>query len=315
MKFQKLLLCICMGIFFPISCEEIQSFKPIPMKWKDISEKFPNLPIGISVFSGQNKQLPLNAWYVEVDHHNPNLKVDIVVSKDHDLRETLAEFYDRLGASVLINGGYFLMHKNPAQHVGLLIDDGNVISKTLSSMLKRNKRYLLNRSAIGFNELNEMDIAWIGSKNDTILEWDYPADNQPDKPAVNINFNDAKVWNVYDALQAGPVIVSKGRKFIADNEEVFFWSKIPDIHPRSAVGFTDDGKYIFMVIDGRQAESRGVDLKELSVLMYDLGCYEAINLDGGGSSALVVNGRLLNKPAGLTAQREVMSAIAVFNQK
>ena len=75
-----------------------------------------------------------------------------------------------------------------------------------------------------------------------------------------------------------------------------------------------DGKYILMVVDGRQPGSRGVDLNELSILMYDLDCYEAINLDGGGSSALVVNGKLLNKPAGFNTQREVMSAIAVFSE-
>jgi exopolysaccharide biosynthesis protein len=46
--------------------------------------------------------------------------------------------------------------------------------------------------------------------------------------------------------------------------------------------------------------------------MYDLDCEEAINLDGGGSSAIVVNGELLNNPVGFNIQREVMSAIAVF---
>ena len=78
--------------------------------------------------------------------------------------------------------------------------------------------------------------------------------------------------------------------------------------------YTKDGKYIFLVVDGRQPGSRGVDLNELSIMMFDLDCVEAINLDGGGSSAIVVNGKLLNKPAGFTIQREVMSAIAVFSE-
>ena len=55
-------------------------------------------------------------------------------------------------------------------------------------------------------------------------------------------------------------------------------------------------------------------MNELSIMMFDLDCVEAINLDGGGSSAIVVNGKLLNKPAGFTIQREVMSAIAVFSE-
>ena len=70
-----------------------------------------------------------------------------------------------------------------------------------------------------------------------------------------------------------------------------------------------------MVVDGRQASSRGVYLQELAVMMDNLDCVEAINLDGGGSSGIVVNGKILNRPTGTTAQREVMSAIAVLFQE
>ena len=45
--------------------------------------------------------------------------------------------------------------------------------------------------------------------------------------------------------------------------------------------------------------------------MVNLNCGEAVNLDGGGSSALVVNNQLINKPSGTSMEREVMSAIAV----
>ncbi len=67
-----------------------------------------------------------------------------------------------------------------------------------------------------------------------------------------------------------------------------------------------------LIVDGRQSESRGVNLDELAQIMKELGAVEALNLDGGGSSSIFANGRLLNKPAGGTSQREVMSAIAIF---
>ena len=67
-----------------------------------------------------------------------------------------------------------------------------------------------------------------------------------------------------------------------------------------------------MVVDGRQAESRGVYLEELAIMMSEFDCQEAINLDGGGSSAMVAESRLLNRPLGRTSQREVMSAIGIF---
>jgi hypothetical protein len=61
-------------------------------------------------------------------------------------------------------------------------------------------------------------------------------------------------------------------------------------HPRSVVGLSQDGNTLWLVaVDGRQEGwSRGASMRELGELMRDLGAYEAINLDGGGSTALVV---------------------------
>ena len=110
-------------------------------------------------------------------------------------------------------------------------------------------------------------------------------------------------------MSAGPALLKDGNLNITADEEVFFGSSIPDVHPRSAAGFTADGALILMVVDGRQDTSRGVYLEELAMLMRGVGAVEALNLDGGGSSALVVDGTLLNRPTGGVVEREVMSAI------
>jgi exopolysaccharide biosynthesis protein len=47
-------------------------------------------------------------------------------------------------------------------------------------------------------------------------------------------------------------------------------------------------------------------------MMNEFNCIEALNLDGGGSSAMVADSRLLNRPGGRTYQREVMSAVGIF---
>ena len=118
-----------------------------------------------------------------------------------------------------------------------------------------------------------------------------------------------------DAVAAGPCLVVNGEIYVTDTAEVFFGTSIPEVHPRTAAGYTLDGDLVLLVVDGRQDESRGVDLYELATIMRDLGCIEALNLDGGGSSTLVANQELLNRPAGGTVQREVMSALAVFYKK
>ena len=127
----------------------------------------------------------------------------------------------------------------------------------------------------------------------------------------SFDFSKTETWEVDDALHAGPVLMHEGKIRVTSDEEVFFGSTISNIHPRTAAGYRNSGELVLLVVDGRQIDSRGVDLQELAILMRDLGCVEAINLDGGGSSAMVVDGKLLNRPAGTTSQREVMSAIAV----
>jgi cysteine-rich repeat protein len=70
-----------------------------------------------------------------------------------------------------------------------------------------------------------------------------------------------------------------------------------DRHPRSAVCLEADGRHMwFVVIQGRVAWSIGMTWNETAVLMRDLGCWDAVMLDGGGSSTLVVNGQVKNTP-------------------
>jgi exopolysaccharide biosynthesis protein len=105
-----------------------------------------------------------------------------------------------------------------------------------------------------------------------------------------------------------------GVERITVDEEVFFGSSIPSVHPRTAACVAAAGELVLLVVDGRQRESRGVDLVELATLLRDLGCREAINLDGGGSSALVIDGELINRPVGDRDEREVMSALVLLER-
>ena len=75
--------------------------------------------------------------------------------------------------------------------------------------------------------------------------------------------------------------------------------------------FLNVTKEELLEIDGIQEKSANNILESIKNGMKDLDCIEAINLDGGGSSAMVVDGKLLNRPSGTSSQREVMSAIAV----
>lgn len=96
-----------------------------------------------------------------------------------------------------------------------------------------------------------------------------------------------------EVLSFGPALVTDGEIAVDADDEV---GKAMASNPRTAVGITADGHYLFVVSDGRTSESEGLSLLQLAQVMKDLGAVTAYNLDGGGSSAMVFNGQLVNKP-------------------
>jgi hypothetical protein len=87
-----------------------------------------------------------------------------------------------------------------------------------------------------------------------------------------------------------------------------------DLAPRTAVGFNAaKNKVYFVVVDGRNpGVSVGMTLNQLANFMIYLGCYQALNLDGGGSSTMVGNGKLVNDPSDAGGAREVASALLAY---
>lgn len=94
-------------------------------------------------------------------------------------------------------------------------------------------------------------------------------------------------------LSFGPALVMDCQISVTEEEEV---GKAKTSNPRTAIGIIDELHYIFVVSDGRTNESEGLTLYELAVFMQSCGVKTAYNLDGGGSSTMVFNGKLINNP-------------------
>ena len=107
---------------------------------------------------------------------------------------------------------------------------------------------------------------------------------------------------------AGPRLVENGAVRVTAGEEQFPGDIRYGRAPRSAVGVTKAGKIVFAVVDGRQEHSHGLTLTEFAELLVKFGVQNAINLDGGGSSALYVDGDVVNSPSDGT-ERSVGSAL------
>jgi Tol biopolymer transport system component len=112
--------------------------------------------------------------------------------------------------------------------------------------------------------------------------------------------------NVVDTLGGTPLLLDQGQR-----EAEKCPQSICAKHPRTAIGVTSQGKILLVVIDGRRTRSAGVTLVKLASVMKSLGAVSALNLDGGGSSTMVVKGRVKNVPSD-GKERPVSSAILVL---
>ena len=116
--------------------------------------------------------------------------------------------------------------------------------------------------------------------------------------AVTITETLGEAWDkaIY-AIGAGPRLVKNNKLFLTGKEETFPSDITRGRAPRTAVGVTKEGHILLVVVDGRQDHSIGMTLSELAAFMQEWGAVDAMNFDGGGSSEMVVNGAVVNKPS------------------
>ena len=109
-----------------------------------------------------------------------------------------------------------------------------------------------------------------------------------------------------EGITFGPPLIVDGKKMITDGDGG--WG----VGPRTAIGQRKDGTVLFVVIDGRQpGYSIGATLRDVQDVLYEKGAYIAANLDGGSSSTLYLNGKVVNKPADLLGERMIPTAFSV----
>jgi exopolysaccharide biosynthesis protein len=123
-------------------------------------------------------------------------------------------------------------------------------------------------------------------------------------------------WKMDVAIGGGPVLVQDAAIRITNEEERKFRGKqVMDKHPRTAMGYTSNGKLLVLVVEGRNPDASGATLVQLAEILKDLGCVEALNLDGGGSSCLLINGKETIKPSDKEGQRPVPAVFIISARK
>ena len=112
---------------------------------------------------------------------------------------------------------------------------------------------------------------------------------------VRLDIKFSPEWkDVNHIISGGPYLIKNGEIYVDMTAQKL--ASIGGRNPRTAIGYTKDNHLIMLTADGREGASIGLTLMELANLMKEFGCINAMNLDGGGSTVMYVNGQVVNKP-------------------
>ncbi|HEX9973614.1 MAG TPA: phosphodiester glycosidase family protein, partial [bacterium] len=232
-------------------------------------------------------------------------------------KEGVAPFTQRVGAIAAINGGYFDV--NGSTSFSAVVYPNEVLAQNISTIYRNSVPYPVTRSFFGITTERVLSVDWIyhfGSRVEDLYVFDQPTPNSPAKSAPTPTKLQGKPYEkLLIGIGGGPTLVKNGSVAISHDEEVFWDSGVgySTQNPRTAVGFTNENHAIMLVVDGRQIASEGVTLPDLAQIMVNLGCFEAMNLDGGGSTQMAIGSQLINRPEGGTSMRPVPTILTVVH--
>jgi exopolysaccharide biosynthesis protein len=300
------------------------------LKWQNVDSLFQPLPTSVHVYF-TNDSLdgkPNRAYYVSAALEDKQL--NFTVDTGYEKRYTPTQFFERnQQALVVVNCTFFEFVHN--RNLNLVVQNKKIVAYNNPANFGRGKDTFTYThafaSAIGINHQRKADVAW--TYTDSSLKTPYasqvaipaikdsvqlPSFQQLQKELATKNISPSfQKWKMQTVVGGGPVLIQNGNIQISNNEELKFSGKaIADKHPRTAMGYTQNGQFIVMVIEGRfPGKAEGASLIQEANLLKQVGCVEALNLDGGGSSCLLINGKQTITPSDKEGQRPVPAVFLI----
>ena len=176
--------------------------------------------------------------------------------------ELITSISKRYKAKVVVNASGFYdpdWNSNGAIHHGIVIANSNVVYEYDDANV--------GGGIIGFDQNNKLILA-----------------KYTKEEALNNK--------IRDAISFGPFLIVNGKKSLIKGNGG--WG----ISPRTAIGQRKDGIVLFLVIDGRLSSSIGASMQDITDILYKYGAFNASNLDGGASSELLIDNKIVNIPVG-----------------
>jgi hypothetical protein len=291
----------------------------LPAGWKFSSLLSSSFPTGIelyffdTLFEGKKTK----AFCLAFDSKRTNIEFKPVLSATP---KKPSDFYkEELGVVyACINGGYF----GGNQSFSLVQYNNAVLSPNIKSVSRSfngvNTSYYPTRAAFGITTTGQPATAWIYHvvNNNDIYSYPAPAPNAEgsaplQEPTAQFPAGGSR-WLTTAGIGGSPMLLKNGSRQITDAAELINVNNTSS-RPRSAIGHNSNGIVIIVAVEGDNPSAgyAGLSLLELSNMMRDLSCTDALNLDGGGSTSMLVGNQLLVRPGDNGVERSVISAVLI----
>lgn len=276
-------------------------------KWSDVSADFGQLPDYVKVYKspetlGGKKAI---AYIAIADMTSAQWDIwsinDAAMEGTSDSFKTPKKVYDEAQWPIVINAGFFYASGGKNYSSSLAVRNSEVLAYNINYASEDwVTMYYPTRAALLESESGDFDACWTYRTWDNHYMYPAPADNtweaKPAKQPTASYPEGGEEFAAKTAIGGGPLLIDGGKFKDTYVEELFNGTSGigPDSNqPRTAIGVTADKKMITFVCEGRQMTDgvAGLTTADVANVLLDLGCVEAINLDGGGSSCMLVNGK------------------------
>ncbi|SMO91737.1 Predicted protein [Saccharicrinis carchari] len=267
-------------------------------------------------FNQDGTAMPFSAYAIKIDI-TKNFEFVPYYNKDKGnmkVSEMVADYKSTKGKLPLvgINTGYFASTSS----YSLVINNGKLLSSNISQLTRKGSFYV-TRGAFGHDQTSNYSVDWVYTvAEETVYGYPQPAlnvDGETPQPKPSPSFpENGSPYNKVNAIGGGPVLIRDGSVVQNYGYELFYDDIIRSLANRTAIGITADKELVILVVDGRAAYSSGISLKDMArLLKEDMDCKDALNLDGGGSSTLIVNGNVYNQNSIDSGQRSVLTGLLI----
>ena len=297
--------------------------------WEEVTDgRFGTLPDYVHLYHSPAvlKGKKAEAWIATADLSRAQFHVwglnDPELDGSPDQLQTPAQVYENQGKPVLVlNGGFFYTDSGVNYPASLAVEDGVLLSPNINYASEDwETLYSPTRAAFIRHADGKVEAAWTYFTDaEHHFIYQVPAENgygDTPQPAPNATFpGPGAPFEAKTAIGAGPVLLKGGAV-----KNTWRYECLPgdyDVNcanpdPRSAIGATADGRLVLFVCEGRGMTEGvpGYSTEDVAGILLSFGCTEAINLDGGGSSCLLVNGQQTIQPSD-GKQRSVGSCVYI----